>query len=160
MTSARTGVIVAGCSVLLVMGCAVTGTEHPHQMGKQAETPAGLTDVRTAHELQPVVQEGLKLTMREHLEALHEIVAALAREDYEKAAAVAHEDLGFPKHHQAMQREQGSVFPPKYQELAMTHHQVAEDLAGSIPSRDMKKILPHLERTMKACVACHQAYKL
>jgi cytochrome c556 len=42
----------------------------------------------------------------------------------------------------------------------MAHHQVAEDLAQAIPSRDMKKILPRLDRTMKACVACHQAYKL
>jgi hypothetical protein len=59
-----------------------------------------------------------------------------------------------------MQREQGTPFPPRYQELAMAHHQAAEDLAGIIPSKDMKKILPHLERTMQACVACHQAYKL
>jgi hypothetical protein len=42
----------------------------------------------------------------------------------------------------------------------MSHHQAAEDLAGIIPSKDMKKILPHLERTMQVCVACHQAYKL
>jgi cytochrome c556 len=59
-----------------------------------------------------------------------------------------------------MQREQGAPFPPKYQELAMAQHQAAEDLAGITPSRDMKKILPHLDRTMKACVTCHQAYKL
>jgi hypothetical protein len=78
--------------------------------------------------------------MREHLEALHAIVAALAREQYEKAAAVAHEELGFPKHHQAMQREQGAVFPPRYQELAMAHHQAAEGLAEAIPSRDMMTI--------------------
>jgi protein-arginine kinase activator protein McsA len=118
------------------------------------------TGARQALDLKPAVEEAMKLTMREHLEALQVIVAALVREDYEKAAAVAHEDLGFPKHHQAMQRERGASFPPKYQELAMAHHQVAEDLAGIIPSRDMKKILPHLEQTMKACVACHQAYKL
>jgi len=148
--------VVPGLVFLLVMGCAVTPTDHPHRMGHHADP----SDARVALDLGPAVQEGLKLTMREHLEALQAIVAALALEDYGKAAAVAHEDLGFPKHHQAMQREQGAPFPPKYQELAMAHHQVAEDLAGIIPSKDMKKILPHLERTMKACVACHQAYKL
>jgi hypothetical protein len=145
-----------GLVFLVAVGCAVTQTDHPHRMGNHAD-PA---DARVALDLGPAVQEGLKLTMREHLEALHAIVDALAREEYEKAAVVAHEDLGFPKHHQAMQREQGTPFPPKYQELAMAHHQVAEDLASIIPSRDMKKILPHLERTMKACVACHQAYRL
>lgn len=42
----------------------------------------------------------------------------------------------------------------------MAHHRVAEELAEIIPSKDMKRILPHLERTMKACVACHQAFRL
>jgi hypothetical protein len=146
MTNTRFGVIVTGLS-LLVVAAAVAQTEH-------------LPDTRLTLNLKPAAQESVKLTMREHLEALQRIISALAREDFEKAATVAHEDLGFPKHHQAMQREQGAPFPPKYQELAMAHHQVAEDLAGIIPSKDMKKILPHLEKTMKACVACHQAYKL
>jgi len=98
--------------------------------------------------------------MREHLEALQEILGTLARDDYERAAMVAHEELGFPKHHQAMQREQGFAFPSEYQKLAMAHHQVAEDLADVIPSKDMPRILEHLDRTVKACVNCHQTYKL
>jgi hypothetical protein len=151
---------VGSLCLLFVASCAVSESDHGHQMNMGAGSSGAAMDVRQALNLPSAAQEGLKLTMREHLEALQAIVAALAREDYEKAAAVAHEDLGFPKHHQAMQREQGAPFPPKYQELAMAHHQVAEDLAQAIPSRDMKKILPHLDRTMKACVACHQAYKL
>lgn len=148
---------------LVVFGGVVAATaqmEHQHQMSKEPDRSIPAHVQQQALGLPSAVQEGLKLTMREHLESLHAIVAAMAREDYEKAAAVAHEDLGFPKHHQAMQREQGATFPPKYHDLAMAHHQAAEDLAGIIPSKDMKKILPHLERTMKACVACHQVYKL
>jgi hypothetical protein len=149
-----------GLCLLFVASCTVSESDHRHQMNMEAGSSGVAMDVRQVLNLPPAAQEGLKLTMREHLEALQAIVAALAREDYGKASVVAHEDLGFPKHHQAMQREQGAPFPPKYQELAMAHHQVAEDLAQVIPSRDMKKILPHLDRTMKACVACHQAYKL
>jgi hypothetical protein len=160
MNDKRLAMSVGGFCLLFVASCAVSESDHGHQMNMEVGSSGAAMDVRQALNLPPAVQEGLKLTMREHLEALQAIVAALAREDYEKAAAVAHEDLGFPKHHQAMQREQGAPFPPKYQELAMAHHQVAEDLAQAIPSRDMKKILPHLDRTMKACVACHQAYKL
>jgi hypothetical protein len=98
--------------------------------------------------------------MREHLDALHAIMAALSRQDFEQAAKVAHEELGFPKHHQAMEREAGATFPPKYHELAMAHHQEAEDLARVIPSKDLKTILPQLEKTIGACVSCHRAYKL
>jgi hypothetical protein len=147
--------IAAIAEVLLLVGTPVgSGAESPGE--KIVETKKA----RIPLHLSAPAREGLQLTMREHLEALQAIVAALAIEDYEKAAAVAHEDLGFPKHHQAMQREQGAPFPPKYQELAMAHHRMAEELAQIIPSKDMKKILPHLDRTMKACVACHQAYKL
>jgi hypothetical protein len=111
-------------------------------------------------DLKPAQKEALKATMQEHLEALDAIVAALARQDYQKAAAAAHSELGFPKHHEAMQREQGASLPKKYQELAMEHHQAAEDLAEAISTKEMKLILEKLDQTMKACVACHQAYKL
>jgi hypothetical protein len=154
-------------SVLMLWGItavAMAQMEHPHQhqmgTGKEAGPSVMANDTRQALGLNPAVQEAMKQTMREHMEALHAIVAALAREDFDKAAAVAHDDLGFPKHHQAMQREAGATFPPKYHELAMAHHQVAEDLAVVIPSQDIKQILPQLERTMKACVTCHEAYKL
>jgi hypothetical protein len=105
-------------------------------------------------------EAGMKQTMREHLEALQAIVSGLGRQDFERAAKIAHEQLGFPKHHQAMQREVGATFPPKYHELAMAHHQEAEELAKMIPSKDIKAILPQLEKTIGACVACHRAYRL
>jgi cytochrome c556 len=45
-------------------------------------------------------------------------------------------------------------------ETTMAHHQAAEELAEAISTRNMKPILQKLDQTMKACVACHQAYKL
>jgi len=102
----------------------------------------------------------LKQTMREHLEAIEMIVSALAREDYKTASVVAHEELGFLKHHQVMQRERGVSFPKRYQDLAMAHHQAAEALADIIPTREMKPILQKLDLTLKACLDCHRAFKL
>jgi hypothetical protein len=72
----------------------------------------------------PAAVDGLKLTMREHLEAIHDIVAALGQQDFELAAKLAHEELSFPKHYLVMQREPGTTFPSKYHEPAMAHHQV------------------------------------
>jgi hypothetical protein len=111
-------------------------------------------------DLEPAQQEALKATMREHLAAIEAIVAALARQDYQKATDVAHFDLGFPKHHEAMQREQGASLPKKYQELALAHHQAAEDLAEAISAKEMTPILQKLSKTIQACTACHKAYKL
>jgi hypothetical protein len=151
----RFGLIIAGLTILVVVGDVVAQSPG-NEAGKSAVTP----DTRTALDLDPAARKGLKQTMREHLEALQAIVAALGQENYERAAAMAHEELGFPKHHEAMQREQGAALPKKYQELAMAHHQAAEDLAEVIPARKMKPILQLLNQTMKACVDCHRAYKL
>jgi len=98
--------------------------------------------------------------MREHLAALEGIVSALGRQDYDKAAGVAHSELGFPKHHEAMQREQGAALPKKYQELALEHHQAAEDLAEAIAAKEMAPILQKLSKTIQACNVCHSAFKL
>lgn len=134
--------------------------DHGHPVIKDVAPVDKQQDERVALGLSQAVETGMKLTMREHLEALRDIVASLGRQEFEQAAKVAHEELGFPKHHQAMQREAGATFPPKYHEFAMAHHQAAEDLAAVIPSQDIKQILPQLDRTMKACTVCHQAFRL
>jgi hypothetical protein len=134
--------------------------EHGHPVIDVGASTESHQDERVVLSLGPAAEAGLKLTMREHLEAIRDIVAALGRQEFELAAKVSHEELGFPKHHQAMQREGGATFPPKYHELAMAHHQEAEDLAKVLPSKNLKTILPQFERTIGACVSCHRAYKL
>jgi hypothetical protein len=133
--------------------------DHGHSMIKEGAPGDSHPDERAALGLSQAAEAGMKLTMREHLEALQAIVASLGRQEFEQAAKVTQEELGFSKHHQAMQREGGATFPPKYHELAMAHHQEAETLAKVIPSKDMQRILLPLERTIGACVACHRAYK-
>jgi hypothetical protein len=138
----------------------IAATDHDGTHKAEPNPPNLPVTKRMALNLPPAAQEGLKLTMREHLEAIDAIVAALAQEDFAKAATLANEELGFPKHHVAMQREPGATFPPAYHDLAMAHHQAAEALGAVIPTKDLKQILPHLEQTIHACVKCHQAFRL
>lgn len=153
--------IVGGLAALLSLSIVTEAQDHQeHSTAKGGVSVESHRDERAVLGLGPAAESGLKLTMREHLEAIRDIVAALGRQDFERAAKVAHDELGFPKHHEAMIRETGATFPLKYHELAMAHHQEAEDLAKAIPSKDLKRILPQLEKTIGACVSCHQAYKL
>ena len=131
----------------------------PSAAGDPVRAADSSEDPRRSLGLPPAAREGMNQTMREHLETLQKIVAALAAEQYDKAATLAHEELGFPKHHQAMQREQGAAFPKRYQELAMDHHQKAEALAKAISSKKMEEILPALDQTILARVTCHRAFK-
>jgi hypothetical protein len=159
----RLTIIAAGLGSAALLSLAIAADaqhDHGHPTVKEGAAADIQPDERVALGLSRSAEAGLKLTMREHLDALHAIMAALSRQDFEQAAKVAHEELGFPKHHQAMQREVGATFPPKYHELAMAHHQEAEGLAKVIPTKDLKAILPALERTIGACVACHRVYRL
>jgi hypothetical protein len=160
MTSTRFAVITAVLMMSVVVESVVARPAHPPPTSQEAEKSSSAPDTRVSLNLTPAAQVVLEQTMREHLEALQAIVAALAQENYERASAIAHEELGFPKHHKAMQQEKDTIFPKKYQDLAIAHHQAAEDLAGVIPTQRMKPILQKLDQTMKACVDCHQAYKL
>jgi cytochrome c556 len=42
----------------------------------------------------------------------------------------------------------------------MAHHKAAEELAGIIPTKDLKQILPQFNNVLKACVACHLEFKV
>ena len=95
-----------------------------------------------------------------HLETIQAIVKALVEEDYELAQSLTGSHLGFFMHRQAMAKQDPSNFPPRYHGLAIAHHEAAEELARTIPTRDLKRILVPFNNVLKACVACHREYKL
>jgi hypothetical protein len=99
-----------GLSVLVSLAL-VAEAQHEHGDPMKEETlTVGLQDSRVPLGLREGAEAGLKLTMREHLEAIHDIVTALSRQDFENAAKVAQDELGFSKHHEAMKREAGGDF--------------------------------------------------
>jgi hypothetical protein len=57
------------------------------------------------------------------------------------------------------ERHVGSHHHEDHHDLAMAHHRAADDLAESMVSNDIKRVLPQLERTQQACVDCHRVYK-
>lgn len=101
-----------------------------------------------------------RAVMLQHLETIQVIVNALVEEDYELAQGLTEAHLGFFKHRQAMAYQEPEKFPESYHDLAMAHHEAAEELATTIPSKDLKKILPAFNNLLKACVACHLEYKV
>ena len=98
--------------------------------------------------------------MLQHLETMQVIVGALVEEDCELAKGLTESHLGFFRHRQALAYGESESFPPAYHDLAMAHHVAAEELAGTIPSKDLKKILPAFNNLLKACVAYHLEYKV
>jgi len=150
-----------GIIVFIIISTLTAGVSHSaiEAAARESIQPDKVPGPRVRLDLNPAQKEALKETMREHLSALEAIVAALARQDYQKAAAVAHSELGFPKHHEAMQREKDASLPKKYQELAIEHHQAAEELAEAISAKETAAILQQLAKTIRTCNACHRVYR-
>lgn len=112
----------------------------------------------------PLSREGSSVhraVMLQHLETVQAIVHALVDEDFELAKGLTESHLGFFMHRQAMAaQQQPEPFPPAYHDLAVVHHEAAEELARVIPTKDLKQILPRFNGLLKACVACHLEYKV
>lgn len=155
---------VALCSALA--GCAPAGPERQPLAIPDTRIPLGLTAQESREH---------RAVMLQHLETVQAIVAALAEEDFVRAQGLTEAHLGFFMHrhmippsqplarqdaHFPEARQHPESFPPAYHDLAMAHHEAAEALARTMPSRDLKQILPKLDGLLKACVACHLAFKV
>lgn len=127
-----------------------------HQTGDMRQP---YVDQRVSLDLSPEDKKVHEAVMQEHFETIYKIVAALALKEFDQAKKIAESQLGFAKHREAMKRQKPENFPPEYHDLAMAHHRTAENLAHAMPSHNLELILPHLEQTLHACVACHRVYK-
>ncbi|TKS61220.1 MAG: hypothetical protein EWM72_00707 [Nitrospira sp.] len=154
---AALGMAVLGIlCVAFSAGCA----EVKHRQSEQWSNPYLPSDTRHAIPLSSSAGKEHRAVMLQHLETIQAIVNALVEEDYESAKGLTEAHLGFFMHRQAMARQQPENFPPAYHDLAMAHHEAAEELARIIPTKDLKQILPQFNNLLKACVACHLEYKV
>jgi hypothetical protein len=150
----RGGLGLLAVSAVLFAGC----SELPPHPGE--ERAHLISDIRHPIPLSPSAGEEHSGVMLQHLETIQEIVNALVMEDYELARGLTESHLGFFMHRQALAYQQSENFPPAYHDLAMAHHEAAEQLARIIPTKDLKQILPQFNNVLKACVACHLEFKV
>ena len=137
--------------IALSAGCSEAERRHDEPPSIQYLT----SDSRHPILLSPSAGKEHRAVMLQHLETIQVIVNALVEEDYELARGLTELHLGFFMHRLAKASQPSENFPPAYQELAAAHNAAAEELARIIPTKDMKQILPKLNKILKACVACH-----
>lgn len=151
-----TGAAILALSAGFFSGCAEVDSGHRQERPNPYLAP----DTRHPIPLTSSAGKEHRAVMLQHLESIQVIVNALVDEDYVLAQGLTESHLGFFMHRQAMAQQQPENFPPAYHDLAMAHHQAAEELAGVMPTKDLKQIFPKLNNVLKACVACHLEYKV
>lgn len=142
-------------AVALLWGCT-----HAEEVKVQDHYVVDIPDTRFTIGVSGEASRQHRTVMLQHLETIQAIVAALVEEDFERAQGLTEAHLGFFMHRQAMARQQPERFPPAYHDLAMAHHEAAEELGRVMPTHDLKQILPKLDGVLKACVACHLEYRV
>ncbi len=123
-------------------------TNHHHKMN--------MKDMRTSMKLSEKMKQHQLSNMREHVEAIKNIVGLMAEKKFEDASNIAHTKLGLTPGMQAMcDRFDNEHF----RELGRAFHESGDDLGDALQTKNVNASLHALNKTMQYCVECHAAYR-
>jgi hypothetical protein len=120
---------------------------------------AGDSDTRTVVKLTPPQRAMVLTEMRQFLAGLQQITAALAQDDMERVAGVAH-SLGSPMTHH-MPADLKQALPEEFRKLGFSVHADFDQIAlDAAELGDSGHTLSQLGETLSKCNACHDAYRI
>jgi cytochrome c556 len=127
-------------------------------------TALAAPDTRVAVELPPPMRAHMLANMRDHLAALHEIQATLARDENRRAAAIAEQRLGMSSLDSHGAGHMAPHMPKPMQDIGTAMHRAASRFARVAEEagvrRDLRPALQALSEVTQQCVACHAGYRL
>jgi hypothetical protein len=166
--------IVAGLAVAL---CASNGAaqehEHPHMHGHMQAGSA--PDRREFLNFPPPMREHMLANMRDHVETLQAVLAALGANDPAKAGEIAAARLSLASPGATacdpnagagdpMAKMMGEHMPEQMRAYGFAMHEAAGKFAARAAeakqSGDVKPALAALAEVTEKCAACHAAYRL
>jgi len=128
--------------------------------------PAALAapDTRVAVELPLPMRAHMLANMRDHLAALHEIQAALARDEAGRAAGIAERRIGMSSLDAHGAGHMAPYMPKPMQDIGTAMHRAASRFARVAEEagvrRDLRPALQALSEVTQQSVTCHAGYRL
>lgn len=117
-------------------------------------------DAREKVKLPAMMKTHMLGNMRDHLSALHEIQAALAKGDLDRAGDLAEQRIGMTSlvaHHAS---HMAPYMPKGMQAVGTEMHHAASRFAMVAKEGDLAKTLGALAQVTQQCVACHTTYRV
>lgn len=138
---------------------------HMQHMAQGAPAaPAPLKDTRQAVRFPAAMREHTLANMRDHLLALQEIQAALARQEYDQASDVAERRLGMSSLALHGAHDVAKYMPKGMQAAGTAMHRSASRLAvvakDAGATGDLKPVFEAMANVTAQCVACHAGYRV
>lgn len=157
--------LVAALSLCLACRTVANGEPKPEASSHAPVVPTEFTanealdklDRRRPVPLLPMMAQHQKENMREHLEAVKDVVAAVALSDFENVS-VAAKRMGFSETMGRMCEQMG-IGAPGFTEQALSFHHSADEIAAAAAKQDVSAVLAALSKTLGACTSCHARYK-
>lgn len=126
--------------------------------------PALAQDMRTSVDMPQAARETMREDMRDHLLALNEILAAMAKGEWSRAGDIAESRLGVSAmgKHRALPREArpGPHMPEAMHGIGVSGHRAASAFAVAAVAGDVDAATASLSEVLGFCVACHYAYRV
>lgn len=121
-------------------------------------------EARQKVEMPPMMQEHMLDNMRDHLRALQEIQAALAKSDFDKAADIAEQRIGMSSLGTHGAAHMAPYMPKPMQDIGTQMHRAASRFSRTAQEAavkaDMAPVLDDFSTLLRQCVACHDSYRL
>jgi hypothetical protein len=147
----------AALLTMVVYSGVCSAAEHAmHHGDGMMHMPTSLVDLRIPLNLTPEMKQHQLSNMRSHMQAIHKIVTLISQGEFEKAAGIAHNDLGLTAE---MQRMCGMSGNAKFTELGLAFHTSADELGEVLMKKDVGLSLQALSKTTGYCVECHAAFR-
>lgn len=114
-------------------------------------------DARRPLPLLPMMAHHQKQNMRDHLAAVQEIIAAMAREDFAAVESAAGR-IGYSEQMGRTCSHMGAA-APGFAEQALAFHRTADTIAAAARQKDRDAVLRALSGTLQICTSCHATWK-
>ena len=119
-------------------------------------TAHNMKDKRISLGLSPGMKQHQLSNMRAHLAATEEIIGLLSEGKFENASKAAHAKLGLTEE----MKQMCNMFENEdFRKLGYAFHNSADELGDALQTKNMKKSLQALRKTMGYCVQCHDKFR-
>jgi hypothetical protein len=122
-----------------------------------AATSHGAQDARAPVPLTAAMATHQKRDMRDHLRAVQEITAALARDDFD-AIATSAARIAWSEQ-QAEKCKHMGAGAPGFAAVGENFHRTAGQIGAAARHRDRSGVVRALDATLQTCVGCHESYR-
>jgi len=142
--------------LLLTSNAALSIETKHHAMDHKMMHDSAVSDNRISLNLPPMMKLHQLSNMRAHLDAIRNIVASLAEEDFTTASNIASQQLGSNKE---MMMMCNSFKNEDFKAMGLAFHKSADKLSETLKEGNIQTSLRALKTTMNSCVSCHATFK-